>query len=84
MARRQGNSNPSRLGQPIRPLRPQGGFQLPPDVSFSKERLSVGWVYVFQHASLGHLGRMVRQERPDGQTHVISEVAGEPDDPMTA
>jgi hypothetical protein len=26
----------------------------------------------------------VLQGRPDGQTHITSEVAGDPDDPMTA
>jgi hypothetical protein len=45
--------------------------------------LSVGWAYVFRHTTLGYLGRIVLQGRPDGQTHVVSEVAGDPDDPMT-
>jgi hypothetical protein len=58
-------------------------FQLPPDVSFRKERLSIGWAYVFRHKELGNLGRIVLQGRPDGRTHVMCEVAGDPDDPMT-
>jgi len=53
-------------------------------VSFSKEQLPYGWAYVFRHKTLGYVGRIVLQGRPDGQTHVTSEVAGDPDDPMTA
>lgn len=68
----------------VRPQPSPGSFQLPPDVSFSKERLSYGWAYVFRHNTLGYLGRIVLQGRPDGQTHVTSEVAGDPEDPMTA
>ena len=61
----------------------QEGFHLPPDVSFRKERLSYGWAYVFRHTQLGNLGRIVLQGRPDGRTHLICEVAGDPADPMT-
>ena len=61
----------------------RSGFQLPPDVSFRKERLSSGWAYVFRHTQLGNLGRIVLQGRPDGRTHVICEVAGDEADPMT-
>jgi len=61
----------------------QGGFQLPPDVTFGKERLSSGWAYVFRHTQLGNLGRIVLQGRPDGRTHVTCEVAGDEADPMT-
>ena len=82
MARRQGKSK--RQPTSRAPRRPQGGFQLPPDVSFSKEQLSYGWAYVFRHNTLGYLGRIVLQGRTDGHTHVTSEVAGDPDDPMTA
>ena len=63
---------------------PQDQFKLPPDVSFRKERLSYGWAYVFRHAQLGELGRVVLQGRPDGRTQLICEVAGDPADPMTA
>ena len=58
-------------------------FNLPPDISFRKERLSYGWAYVFRHAEMGDLGRIVLQERPDGQTHATCEVVGDPKDPMT-
>ena len=63
---------------------PQGQFKLPPDVSFRKERLSYGWAYVFRHAQLGELGRVVLQGRPDGRSHLTCEVVGDPADPMTA
>ena len=62
----------------------QSRFSLPPHISFSKERLSYGWSYVFRHAELGELGRILLQGRPDGQTHVTCEVVGDPGDPMTA
>ena len=63
---------------------PPPPFKLPPDVSFRKERLSYGWAYVFRHAQLGELGRVVLQERPDGRTQLMCEVVGDPTDPMTA
>jgi len=62
----------------------QGGFQLPPNVSFQRQRLSYGWVYVFRHATLGQLGRVVLQDRSDGRCQLSCEVAGDPADPMTA
>jgi hypothetical protein len=62
----------------------QGGFQLPPGVSFQKEQLSSGWAYVFRHATLGQLGRLVLDDRPDGMSQVTCEIAGDPADPMTA
>jgi hypothetical protein len=34
----------------------KSGFQLPPDVSFEKQRLSDAWAYVFRHRVLGELG----------------------------
>ena len=58
-------------------------FRLPPQVSFRKERLAGNWVYVFRHAKLGTLGRIVLQGRPDGNTQVSCEVVGDPEDPMT-
>ncbi|MGH9396901.1 MAG: hypothetical protein ACRD18_08645 [Terriglobia bacterium] len=60
-----------------------GSFQLPPDVSFEKERLSCGWAYVFRHRTLGRLGRIVLEGRDDGRTQVSCELAGDPADPMT-
>ena len=62
----------------------QDTFELPPDISFRKERLSYGWAYVFRHAQLGELGRIVLQGRPDGRTHLTCELVGDPADPMTA
>ncbi|MEZ4850655.1 MAG: hypothetical protein R3B93_18975 [Bacteroidia bacterium] len=58
-------------------------FQLPPNITSQKERLSFGWAYVFRHTELGQLGRLILQGRPDGQTHMSMEVAGDPQDPMT-
>src|SRR5271165_5540109 len=34
----------------------KSGFQLPPDVSYEKQRLSDAWAYVFRHRVLGELG----------------------------
>lgn len=65
-------------------IQQHGQVRLPPGVSSHKEQHSSGWVYSFRHTELGALGRIVLQGRPDGQTHVTSELAGEPEDPMTA
>jgi len=62
----------------------QGSFQLPPGVSFQKEQVSSGWAYVFRHATLGQLGRIVLDDRPGGMSQVTCEIAGDPADPMTA
>ena len=62
----------------------QGSFQLPPGVSFQKEQVSSGWAYVFRHATLGQLGRIVVDDRPGGMSQVTCEIAGDPADPMTA
>ncbi len=62
----------------------QGGFRLPPDVSFNKQPLHYGWAYVFRHRSLGELGRIVLEETDDGRTRLSFEVVGDPNDPMTA
>jgi hypothetical protein len=59
------------------------GFQLPPDVSFEKQRLSNAWAYVFRHRGLGELGRILLQELDDGRCHISCEVVGDPSDPMT-
>jgi hypothetical protein len=59
------------------------GFQLPPDVSFEKQRLSNSWAYVFRHRVLGELGRILLQELDDGRCHISCEVVGDPSDPMT-
>lgn len=60
------------------------GFRLPPDISLRKERLAVGWAYVFRHRRLGEVGRIVLQETGDGRTHLAYEVVGDPADPQTA
>jgi hypothetical protein len=62
----------------------RSGISLPPDVSFRKQRLSTGeWAYIFRHTSLGELGRIVLSGRADGRTHVVCEVVGDEQDPMT-
>jgi hypothetical protein len=58
------------------------GFQLPPDVSFEKQRLFRPWACVFRHRVLGELGRILLQEL-DGRCHISCEVVGDPSDPMT-
>ncbi len=58
-------------------------FQLPPDVSVSRQSLNGGIAYSFRHTRLGALGRLVMEGTPSGETHLLTEVAGEPDDPMT-
>ena len=62
----------------------QGGFHLPPAVSMQKEQLPSGWAYVFRHAELGLLGRLVLHGLPSGHCQVSCEVAGAPADPLTA
>src|SRR3954468_15967071 len=64
--------------------RDEGRFELPPEVSFAKERLADGWAYVFRHRSLGLLGRILLQDTGDGRSRVTCELAGDPADPMTA
>src|SRR3954463_9997586 len=59
-------------------------FDLPPGVSFAKERLADGWAYVFRHRSLGLLRRILLRDRGDGRSRVTCELAGDPADPMTA
>jgi len=62
----------------------QGGFRLPPDVSFNKQQLPHATAYVFRHRLLGELGRIVLEETSDGSTRLSFEVVGDPADPMTA
>jgi hypothetical protein len=62
----------------------QGRFELPPDVSFRKQRLNDGWAYVFRHRALGELGRILVQDTGDGHSRISCEVVGDPADPMTA
>ncbi|NES68962.1 MAG: hypothetical protein F6K24_28890 [Okeania sp. SIO2D1] len=59
-------------------------FKLPPDISYGKEQLPNGYAFNFRHSQLGNIGRILLQERTDGQTQILCEVVGDPDDPMTA
>ncbi len=59
-------------------------FELPPDVTYRQEQLLNGFAFNFRHTKLGELGRILLQDRPDGQTQIICEVVGDPNDPMTA
>jgi hypothetical protein len=61
----------------------RGRFELPPEVSFRKERLDGGWAYVFRHRTLGELGRILLQDNRDGHCRISCEVVGDPADPMT-
>ena len=58
-------------------------ISLPPGISVRKELLQGVHTYVFRHVELGDLGRIVLQGLPNGQCHLSSEVAGDPDDPLT-
>ena len=58
-------------------------INLPPEISFNKEKTSIGWAYVFRHIELGRLGRLIMQGTPDGRTHMSLELAGDLRDPMT-
>lgn len=58
-------------------------FSLPADVTVKKQQLEGRWVYSFRHTSLGELGRIVLQGLSSGQCHIVSEVIGDLNDPMT-
>jgi hypothetical protein len=66
-----------------RPKPSPGNFQLPPEISSHKEYGPTGWIYTFRHQELGELGRIFLQGHPGGRCQVTSEIAGDPDDPMT-
>jgi hypothetical protein len=72
---------PSELQKNATPM-----IRLPPHVTFEKKALpDGGWSYDFRHAALGALGRILLQGLPSGNaTHISCEVAGDPNDPMTA
>jgi hypothetical protein len=59
------------------------GFRLPAEVRVSRQPLSGGVAYVFRHTQLGELGRLALTPTASGETFVVTEVAGELDDPMT-
>lgn len=58
-------------------------FSLPPEVTVQSQMLNDGKVYQFRHQTLGLLGRIILRGSPGGQCHISSEVAGDPNDPMT-
>lgn len=58
-------------------------FLMPAGVSYKKILLrDGGWVYVFQSRELGEIGKLLILVHPD-QKQFISEVTGEPSDPIT-
>lgn len=58
-------------------------FSLPPEISVQRQQIDNGMVYQFRHKTLGKLGRIVLQDSADGLCQISSEVAGNPNDPMT-
>lgn len=58
-------------------------FSLPSDISVQRQPLDNGMIYQFRHQTLGELGRIVLQDGSDGRCHIFSEVAGDPNAPMT-
>lgn len=60
------------------------GFKLPPGITFEKKQIPDGMAYVFRHEDMGELGRLALREHGPAQLHIISEVVGDPQDPMTS
>lgn len=58
------------------------GFQLPPNITITRQFLPNGFAYVFRDFELGELGRLAVEGTPTGETRITSEVAGFPSDPM--
>jgi len=58
------------------------GFQLPPNITVTRQFLPNGLAYVFRDIELGELGRLAVEGTPNGETRISSEVAGFPSDPM--
>jgi len=58
-------------------------FRLPSDITVSKARVHNQWIYTFRHKELGELGR-IRLKGADGQTWILCDAVGDPNDPMTA
>ena len=77
-------TNPERARKPTDVPGSGGRFSLPPGVFFTKRRMAYGWAYVFRHRTLGELGRILLQDRPDGRCQLFCEVVGDPADPLTA
>jgi hypothetical protein len=57
-------------------------FQLPPNITVTRQVLPSGLAYVFRDFELGELGRLAVEGTPTGETRITSEVAGFPSDPM--
>ena len=58
-------------------------ISMPKCISYRKEVLQGNQAYIFRHVELGDLGRIVLQGLPNGHCQIFSEVADDPDDPMT-
>ncbi|MDA0345190.1 MAG: hypothetical protein O3C54_04430 [Proteobacteria bacterium] len=59
-------------------------FDLPKEISSQKEIMPDGNMsYVFNHASLGQVGRLIILPHPSGQAQINYEVSGSPNDPLT-
>ncbi len=58
------------------------GFQLPPNITVTRQFLPNGLAYIFRDYELGELGRLAVEGTSTGETRITSEVAGFPDDPM--
>ena len=59
-------------------------LRLPPNVSFSRDPVPNGIAYVFRHAELGELGRMIVTGTPTDETCIVSEISGFESEPMFA
>ena len=57
--------------------------RLPPSITVTCQRLPNGIAYVFRDFELGELGKLAVEGTPAGETCIVSEVAGNPSDPMT-
>ena len=56
-------------------------FQLPPEITVSKDRIDDQWVFTFRHCDLGNIGR-IRLKGTGTNTMINLDVVGDPDDPM--
>jgi hypothetical protein len=58
-------------------------FRLPPNITVTHQYLPNGIAYVFRDFELGELGRLALESTSDGETLIVSEAAGDANDPMT-
>src|SRR4051794_5696013 len=61
----------------------QDRFELPPEVTLSRQRLGDAHAYMFRHRALGELRRVLLQDNGDGHCRILCEVVGDSADPMT-